>query len=148
LDNNFTYKAFDLGVFTQFSGSNYIYNGTKAGLRDQRFWNNHTQILDRWTLTNTSGTVPRIVYGDNVSNGSTLVISENVEKGDYLRIRNIALGYAFNKSLLRRIKVSSLRLYGQVQNAFRLTNYSGIDPEISSNGQSNTGTGVDRNSVG
>ncbi|MCP9757640.1 SusC/RagA family TonB-linked outer membrane protein [Lacihabitans sp. CCS-44] len=148
LDNNFTYKAFDLGIFTQFSGGNYIYNGTKAGLRDQRFWNNHTDILNRWTPTNKEGTVPRIVYGDNVSNGSALVISENVEKGDFLRIRNIALGYAFNKSLLNKIKVSNLRLYGQVQNALLLTKYTGIDPEISSNGQSNTGMGIDRNSVG
>ncbi|RZK93440.1 MAG: TonB-dependent receptor, partial [Hymenobacter sp.] len=32
LDNTFRYKAFDLGVFVQFSGGNYIYNGTKAGL--------------------------------------------------------------------------------------------------------------------
>ena len=88
------------------------------------------------------------MYSDNVSNGSALVISENVEKGDFLRIRNIALGYAFNKNLLNKIKVSNLRLYGQVQNAFLLTKYSGIDPEISSNGQINTGMGIDRNSVG
>jgi len=49
---------------------------------------------------------------------------------------------------LNKIKVSNLRLYGQVQNAFLLTKYTGIDPEISSNGQSNTSMGVDRNSVG
>src|SRR6478736_728614 len=41
-DNTFRYKGIDLGLFFQFSGGNYIYNGTKAGLRDQRFWNSHT----------------------------------------------------------------------------------------------------------
>ena len=148
LDNTFTFKDLDLSIFTQFSGGNYIYNGTQAGLRDQRFWNNHTAILDRWTPTNKTGTIPRIVYGDNVSNGSALVISENVEKGDFLRIRNVALGYTFNKGLLNKINISNLRVYGQVQNALLLTNYTGIDPEISSNGQSNTAMGVDRNSVG
>lgn len=148
LDNTFTYKSFDLGIFAQFSGGNYIYNGTKAGLRDQRFWNNHTEILDRWTPSNTNGSIPRVVYGDNVSNGSAMVISENVEKGNFVRIRNLSLGYSLKGALLDKIKASNLRIYVQAQNAFLFTKYSGIDPEISSNGQSNMGMGVDRNSVG
>ena len=148
LDNTFRYKGFDLGIFLQFSGGNYIYNGTKAGLRDQRFWNNHTDILNRWTPENKGGTIPRVVYGDNVSNGSALVISENIEKGDFMRVRNLSLGYTVDRNLLNKLKIASARIYGQVQNAFLLTNYTGIDPEISTNGNSNTGAGIDRNSVG
>lgn len=147
-DNTFRYKNFDLGVFIQFSGGNYIYNGTKSGLRDQRFWNNHTDVLNRWTPENTSGSIPRIVYGDNISNGSALVISENVEKGDFLRVKNISLGYSVPKTVLEKIKIANARIYAQVQNAALITGYSGIDPEISSNGNSTTGGGVDRNSVG
>lgn len=147
-DNTFRYKNFDLGVFFQFSGGNYIYNGTKAGLRDQRFWNNHTDVLDRWTPENTDGTIPRIVFGDNISNGSSFPISENVEKGDFVRLRNVSLGYSFNKDLLRKVRIQSLRVYAQVQNAFLLTKYTGFDPEVSTNGNSTTGIGVDRNSVG
>jgi TonB-linked SusC/RagA family outer membrane protein len=148
LDNTFKYKNFDLGIFVQFSGGNYIYNGTKAGLRDQRFWNNHTDVLDRWTPEHTNGTIPRVVYGDNVSNGSALVISENVEKGDFLRMRNMSFGYTIPKGLLDKLKVAHARVYAQVQNAFIITKYQGIDPEISSNGNSPTGAGVDRNSLG
>ena len=148
LDNTFRYKGFDLGVFVQFSGGNYIYNGTKAGLHDQRFWNNNVDILNRWTETNTNAEWPRVVYGDNVSNGSTIVMSSNVEKGDFARLRNVSLGYSFGQSLLTRASVANARIYVQVQNAALLTKYSGIDPEISSNGSSNTGSGVDRNSVG
>jgi len=148
LDNTFKYKNFDLGIFVQFSGGNYIYNGTKAGLRDQRFWNNHTDVLDRWTPEHTNGTIPRVVYGDNVSNGSALVISENVEKGDFLRMRNMSFGYTIPKGLLDKLKVAHARVYAQVQNAFIVTKYQGIDPEISSNGNSPTGAGVDRNSLG
>lgn len=147
-DNTFRYKNFEFGVFLQFSGGNYVYNGTKAGLRDQRFWNNHTDVLDRWTPENTSGSIPRIVFGDNVSNGSSFPISENVEKADFIRGRNIMLGYNFNKDLLSKAKIQSLRVYAQVQNAFLLTSYSGFDPEVSSNGNSTTGIGIDRNSVG
>jgi TonB-dependent starch-binding outer membrane protein SusC len=147
-DNNFSYKGFDLGIFIQFSGGNYIYNGTKAGLRDMRFWNNHTDVLDRWTPENPNGKIPRVVYGDNVTNGSAMIISENVEKGDFARLRNVSLGYTVPRAVLDKVKISSARIYAQVQNALLLTNYSGIDPEISTNGQSNTGAGVDRNSVG
>ncbi|AHJ96193.1 SusC/RagA family TonB-linked outer membrane protein [Hymenobacter swuensis] len=147
-DNTFRYKSFDLGVFIQFSGGNYIYNGTKAGLHDQRFWNNATDIKDRWTETNRNAEWPRVVYGDNVSNGSALVMSSNVEKGDFARLRNVSLGYNVASGLVNKLGVGSARLYVQVQNAALLTNYSGIDPEISTNGSNNTGAGVDRNSVG
>jgi TonB-linked SusC/RagA family outer membrane protein len=148
LDNTFRFKNFDLGVFIQYSGGNYIYNGTKSGLHDQRFWNNQTDILDRWTTDNTNTKWPRLVYGDNVSNGSTIVMSQNVEKGDFARLRNVSLGYTFTSELLNHVKLSNARVYVQVQNAALVTRYSGIDPEVSTNGANNTAPGVDRNSVG
>lgn len=147
LDNTFKYKAFDFGVFLQFSGGNYIYNGTKAGLRDQRAWNNHTDILNRWQKEGDVTSIPRLVFGDNISNGSSTPISENVEKGDFIRMRNISLGYTFKKGLLEKAKISSVRLYAQVQNAFIITGYTGADPEISTNRNSNIAPGVDRNST-
>jgi TonB-linked SusC/RagA family outer membrane protein len=147
-DNTFSYKNFDLGVFFQFSGGNYMYNGTKAGLRDQRFWNNHTDILNRWTPENPSGHIPRVVYGDNVSNGSALVISENIEKADFVRLRNVSLGYNLPVSLLSKVNIGSARFYVACQNALLFTKYTGIDPENSASGNSPTGAGVDRNSVG
>lgn len=150
LDNTFRYKGIDLGVFVQYSGGNYIYNGTKAGLHDQRFWNNRTDIKQRWTSASETPNAewPRLVYGDNVSNGSTIVMSQNVEKGDFIRLRNVSLGYTFASKALSSVKLSSARVYVQVQNAALITKYSGIDPEISVNGGSNLAPGVDRNSVG
>lgn len=147
-DNTFKYKGFDLGVFIMFSGGNYLYNGTQAGLRDMRFWNNHTDVLDRWTPENPEGTIPRVVYTDNISNGSSFPISENVEKGNFARLRNVSLGYTISRTVLDKINLSSARIYFQVQNAALLTKYSGIDPEISTNGNTNLAPGIDRNSVG
>jgi TonB-linked SusC/RagA family outer membrane protein len=153
-DNTFRYKGFDLGVFIQFSGGNYIYNGTNSGLHDQRFWNNKTDIMERWTSPSETPNAkyPRVVYGDNVSNGSALIMSANVEKGDFARLRNVQLGYSLSQSLLSTLKIASLRVYVQVQNAALVTKYSGIDPEISSNNTANasinSAAGVDRNSIG
>ena len=147
-DNTFRYGNFDLNFQLQYSGGNYIYNGTKAGLRDARFWNSHTDVLDRWTESNTAGSIPRVVYGDNISNGSAIPMSENVEKGDFMRLRNVTLGYSIPTSVFgEKVKISSLRVYANINNAFLLTGYSGTDPEVSSNGNSNQAPGVDRNSV-
>jgi hypothetical protein len=148
LDNTFTFKGFDLGIFIQYSGGNYIYNGTKAGLHDQRFWNNAADIKDHWTPTNRNVQYPAVVYGDNVSNGSALVMSSNIEKGDFVRLRNVMLGYTFKSDMLSRVKLATARVYVQAQNLALLTRYSGSDPEISTNGAQNTAPGVDRNSVG
>jgi TonB-linked SusC/RagA family outer membrane protein len=148
LDNTFRFKGIDLGIFFQYSGGNYIYNGTKSGLHDQRFWNNATDIKDRWTSENTSAEWPRLVFGDNVSNGSSIVMSQNVERGDFIRLRNVSLGYTFPSKLVNGLKLSNVRVYAQVQNAALFTKYSGIDPEISVNGGSNLAPGVDRNSIG
>lgn len=148
-DNTFTYRNFDLGVFVQFSGGNKVLNGTKAGVRDQRGYNSSTDILDRWTPDNKTGKLPRVVYGDNISNGgAALSISENIEKGDFARVRNISLGYRIDRGLLNKLNVASARVYAQVQNAFVFTNYTGYDPESSVNGNSNTQPGIDRNALG
>jgi TonB-dependent starch-binding outer membrane protein SusC len=146
-DNTFRFKNIDLNVQCNYSGGNYIYNGTKAGLRDQRFWNNHTDLLDRWTENNTDGTVPRVVFGDNVSNGSGLAMSENVEKGDFFRIRNITLGYNLPASLLNKAKIANIRVYANMNNWFLFTNYTGTDPEVSTNGNIARAPGIDRNTA-
>ncbi|GAA4444303.1 TonB-dependent receptor [Pontibacter saemangeumensis] len=145
--NTFKYGNVDLGLNFTYSGGNYIYNGTKAGLRDQRFWNNHTDVLERWTPEEKSTAFPRVVFGDNVSNGSAFVISENVEKADFLKLQTATLGYKIPTALVSKAGISSLRLYTSVFNAFVLTDYTGADPEISTNGNSNTTPGVERNSV-
>ncbi|AFK04192.1 TonB-dependent receptor plug [Emticicia oligotrophica DSM 17448] len=146
-DNNFGYKKFDLSVSLIYAAGFYVYNGTKAGLHDQRFWNNASDILDRWTETNTGGSWPRVVYGDNISNGSSFPISNNVEKGDFIKCRNIALGYNLPTTVINKIKMTNARVFGQVTNAFMLTKYTGTDPETSSNGNSNLAPGIDRNSI-
>jgi TonB-dependent starch-binding outer membrane protein SusC len=154
LNNTFKYKGFDLSIFLQYSGGNKIYNGTKAGLLDQRMWNNSTEVLQRWTTLGQVTTVPRVVYTDNVSNGSAFAITRNVESGDFLRFRNIILAYNFRDlPFIQRAGLNNVRLYAQVQNAFIITKYTGSDPEVSTSGAAqgfqatNLAPGVDRNST-
>src|SRR5690606_6288575 len=60
-------------------------------------------------------------------------VSRFLENGNFLRAQNIALGYTFPKNLTDRINIRSLRIYAQVQNAFVITSYTGVDPEVSQN---------------
>ncbi|MCC8094657.1 MAG: hypothetical protein LIP05_04420 [Tannerellaceae bacterium] len=148
--NNFTFKRFDLNVFFQFSGGNYILNGTKSTSSDMWFWNNTIDVLkNHWTESNRNAIYAKPVYGDNVSNGSANSISDWVEKGDYLRLKNISLGYTFDtQKWSSKLGISVLRLYAQAQNLFVITGYSGLDPEVNSNVQSpGLAGGVDKNTI-
>jgi TonB-linked SusC/RagA family outer membrane protein len=145
-NNNFMYKSFDLALNFTYSGGNYIYNGSKAGLRDQRVWNNSVDVLNSWKNPGDKTDVPKAIYGDNVSNGSAFLISDNVEKGDFLRLQNVTLGYKL-PNIFGKSGLSSVRIYGQVNNAFLLTKYTGVDPEISTNGNNNLSSGVERNVI-
>lgn len=148
VDNDFTYKNINLNLGLTYAFSFYVYNGSKAGLRDQRFWNNSVEVYETaWKAPGDVTDIPRPVYGDNVSNGSTMPASQNVERGDYVKVRNLGLGYTLNNQFLNTIGVSSLRVTAQVFNLFVITGYTGSDPEISSNGNSNTAPGIDRNTV-
>ncbi len=146
-NNSFQYKAFDATLNFTFSGGNYIYNGTRAGLRDQRIWNNSVDMLDAWTPTNTNSDIPRAIYGDNISNGSAFAIQDNIEKGDFFRLQTASLGYRLPTTIFGNSGISSLRIYASVNNAFIITKYTGVDPEISSNGDGNLNSGVERNSI-
>ena len=148
--NNFKYKGFDLALFFQFSGGNKIYNGTKASTSDMRYWNNSKDVYNNyWTEGRADAKYPKPIYGDNYSNGSALPISDLVESGNYLRLKNVSLGYTFNtKSWSKRVGISALRLYVQAQNLFVITSYSGMDPETLTNVESATlAGGTDKNTL-
>lgn len=146
-ENTFRFKGFELTALLTYQFGNWIYYGTQAGLRDQRFWNNETAILRRWQKAGDITDIPRPVFGDNVSNGSSFPLDINVFKGDFVKLRTLTLGYNLPKSLLEKIKITGARFYINGNNLLILTKYPGPDPEVSSNGNGTTNFGVDRNTV-
>lgn len=148
-NNTFQYGNFDAGLNFTFSGGNYIYNGSRAGMLDQRIWNNTVEVLNAWKNPGDQTNIPRTVYGDNVSNGSSFAIDANVEKGDFLRLQAATLGYKLTPQLFGSSSTSwnSIRVYVSSNNLFLWTKYTGVDPEISTNGNSNLASGVERNSI-
>jgi len=148
ITNNFTFGSFDASVGITYALGFYIYNGSQAGLRDQRTWNNEVEVYETaWRNPGDITNIPRPVFGDNISNGGRMVISENVERGDFLKVRNVTLGYTLPASLVRHIGMTRLRVYVQGFNLLTITGYTGSDPEISSMGDTNLAPGVDRNTI-
>ncbi len=146
-DNTFKVKNFDINVLLTYQLGFYVYYGSNAGLHDQRFWNNHIDVLTAWSKPGDVTTVPRPVYGDNVSNGSALPMSYNAFKGDFMKVKNVTLAYNVPSNLLTKAKIASARLYVSGQNLAIITKYPGPDPEVSSNGTSNSSQGIDRNTI-
>lgn len=137
LNNTIKYKNFDLGIQLNFVQGNLLYNGTRATNSDQRYFNNGEFILDRWTHEGQVTEIQKLQYGDNVSAGFSFSATSKVEKGDYIKLKNIRLGYHIpcNENTILKY-FSSLYVYAQGSNVYTLTHYRGSDPEVSINGNS------------
>ncbi|QDK81090.1 SusC/RagA family TonB-linked outer membrane protein [Spirosoma sp. KCTC 42546] len=146
LNNNLTYGHFDLAVGIIFSGGNKLYNGTRATISDQRYFNNGTFILNRWTTPGQMTDIPKLVWGDSFTGGFSSANTTNVEDGSFAKLKNISLGYRVPVQQLGISKfISSARAYVQASNIYTITKYTGSDPEISINGNS-INSGKDQNS--
>lgn len=146
-NNTFIYKGFDLNVFLTFSGGNKVYNVTRQeGLNNQYFANAGKELLDRWTSPGQVTDVPKLYFGataDNFINQVGHLNSRFLENGSFLRAQNIALGYSVPSRVLSNIRANNLRLFVQVQNAFVITNYTGVDPEVMTSVTTNVNASLD-----
>ncbi|HYK77476.1 MAG TPA: TonB-dependent receptor [Daejeonella sp.] len=144
-DNTFTYKNLDLNLGFVYQGGNYIYNSSRSGMLTNYFQNNFSEILNRWTTPGQKTDIPRLYSADNTANQAS---TRFLEKGDFLRLRTIGLGYRLNNVWTERMGISNVKLTAQVYNAFVLTKYSGVDPEVNSNrNNTNIATGYDNRAV-
>ncbi|MGB0977157.1 MAG: hypothetical protein ACPGSG_09255, partial [Prolixibacteraceae bacterium] len=85
--------------------------------------------LDYWTPTNTDTNIPRPVQDDT---NNSRISDRYIENGSYLRLKSLQFGYTFPKSMLESVNIEKLRVYVSGQNLFTITDYTGYDPETSS----------------
>ena len=141
LSNDVRYKNFDFNIFVQFSADFYVYNATKASLlSNSNIRNKSVEILNSWTTPGVDASSQKLFYGDATSTQSS---TRWLERGDFIRGKSISLGYTIPKTIVKKLDLSRIRIYAQVQNAFTITSYSGIDPEANNGGNVNIGGGVD-----
>lgn len=124
---NMDYKGFDFMMFAQGVAGNKIFQGLRR--LDILTSNYSTKALSRWTGEGTSNDYPRLTDTDPNKNFSRMS-DFYLEKGDYLRLKVVQLGYSLPSQLFNRFGVSRLRLYVTAENLLTLTKYTGYDPEV------------------
>lgn len=132
LNINMTYKDFDLTMFFQGVAGNEIFNQMKYTYYFDYSNNCVTDVLNAWSETNKNTNIP-IMKTENTNGGNSLPSEFYVENGAYFRCKNFQIGYTLPKKCLDKMGFNNLRFYVGVQNLFTITDYSGYDPEVSSN---------------
>ena len=156
LNQQFTYKQWDVSVFVNFSVGNDIYNANKIEFTNG-YTNNANMLAimeGRWKVVTATGQTAQFVNSANQvvgiapdqlaalnanatiwqplkSTGAFYPSSWAIEDGSFLRLNNVTIGYSLPVKNLVGLKMSKLRFYVTSNNLAVFTNYSGYDPEVS-----------------
>ncbi len=148
LNNSISYKKFDLNIFLTGNYGNKVFNqmrmtgeypGTSFGYL--KALNNYARLalidpdkpatdINNVYVSNPDTDIPGI-RNDN-TNGNNRASDKYVEDGSFIRFKTISLGYTLPDRLLEKAHIHALRVYVNVSNAFLITKYKGMDPEIGS----------------
>jgi len=140
--NEFSYKNFDANIVFAGSYGNDIMSRVLEWTENiDGVFNMTKEMSERWRSPENpgNGNVPR------TRSGTTELYRYNnsrwIEDGSYIMAKNITFGYTLPLNNLKQIK--NARLFISLQNAFFLSKYSGMNPEVSRNGLSGLRQGVD-----
>ncbi|MHC0441530.1 SusC/RagA family TonB-linked outer membrane protein [Flavobacterium sp. 3-210] len=128
LTNTMNYKNFDFNFTFQGEWGASIYNsaGIYMSTAADYFDNQTADQLNRWQNPGDITNVPQARFGG--SNG-TQESTRYLDKADFIRLRNVTLGYSLPKETVNKAGMSSLRIYFTAVNLLTFTNYEGTDPE-------------------
>lgn len=118
------YKGFDFSLVA----SGVTGNDIVQSYRNQasQYGNYTTAVLDRWHGEGSSNTRPRVTDDNrNYTTFSDLYL----QKGDYLRISNVTVGYDLSR-IVKKSYLKKVRIYASALNLYTFTKYDGMDPEI------------------
>ncbi len=128
LTNTINYKGIDFSFTFQGEWGASIYNaaGQYQSTAADYFDNQTTDQLNRWQNPGDITNVPQArLYGSNGTGASTRYL----DKSDFVRLRNLTIGYTLPKTTLKDAGISSVRFYATGVNLLTFTNYTGYDPE-------------------
>ncbi|MDO9374000.1 MAG: TonB-dependent receptor [Ferruginibacter sp.] len=133
VSNSFNYKGFDLSVLLTFSYGGQFYDGNYASImhRGSAGTAIHTDILQRWQKPGDVTNVPRLQNAIANQEGAS---SRWLVDGSWANIKNVTLSYTLPKTIVNRLHVGGLQVFGNVDNAWLFTAKKGMDPQREFNG--------------
>lgn len=133
LINTFNYKNFDLTFDMQFMyGNDVLFRSMHSAEDRQGIANSFATVLNAWTPENQNTSIAQ--WRPIPAGYDTFNDSHRVKDADFIRGRNLLLGYTFSPGVTEKLHLNRLRLYASMQNFFLLTEYEGYDPEVSTSG--------------
>lgn len=119
----------DLTVFMNYAAGYWVNNGLLRYQNAYNVWGNMgvDYYKNYWTMDRPSNKYPAPHIGATYSNGDGT--DANYQRGDYLRLKNLELGYSLPNRLMDKINITSLRFSISVQNLATLTRFTGYDIE-------------------
>ncbi|MFS4418528.1 SusC/RagA family TonB-linked outer membrane protein [Maribacter sp. 2307ULW6-5] len=137
---NAQYKNIDFSTLFQGVSGVDIFSLVYRNLNDDAGGGGNNRLpdaLNAWSGEGSTNTFPRISFNDPADNYR--VSDRYIFDGDYLRLRNIELGYTFPETIVESLGMRRFRFYVAAQNLFTLTNYFSFDPEVGQNTRSGGG---------
>ncbi|MBA4141373.1 MAG: TonB-dependent receptor, partial [Segetibacter sp.] len=135
------YKGFDVGMLLQGVAGVSNYMNSYAGIAFNNFGSiQKWQMDERWTAANPrrDAGYPRLELVTNAGTPNTLLSSFWVLNGSYLRGKNVQVGYTLPGSIIKRMGITSVRIYASGENLFLISNYrKGWDPEVGTDASPN-----------
>jgi TonB-linked SusC/RagA family outer membrane protein len=145
LSLNASYKNFDVALFFNGVQGNDLYDANRyftdfstfAGARS-------TRLLNAWSPTNTSSLIPSPY--NNAAEIEYASSSYYIQNGSFFRMKNLQIGYSLpaQKIFGSKLGINKFRIYASATNLFTITDYTGLDPEVSQETSTFSAPGVDR----
>ena len=127
---NFQHKGWFLDTLFSFQQGGYSYDNLYSWVMNPAYAginiNVSSDLLNAWTPNNTNTDVPALRANNAGREGSS---DRFLYKTDFIRLKNVSLGYSFTKSQLGNLPVRGIKLFVQAENLYTWTDWKGFDPE-------------------
>jgi hypothetical protein len=140
-NTSLSYKGFNLSAFFEFKTGNYVYIGEMRYLNadgNQMTMNQVSSAANYWEFPGDTGVNPKPVAG-NASNSYNISSTRWMQRGDYLRIKDVTFSYNLPEKLLKSIGMKAVRLYVSALNPYTFHDVYWWDPE---RGEEGMGFGI------
>ncbi|SDG41833.1 SusC/RagA family TonB-linked outer membrane protein [Psychroflexus sediminis] len=125
---NIKYKNWTLNTLFTYQAEYFRFNNQSFFQENPNFanFNLSNKMLTMWQQPGDITEIQNFRYNREFS-------SKDIEDASFIRWRNVTLAYNFSQESLENIGISNLRVYGQAQNLYTWTKFTGFDPEDDNN---------------
>ncbi len=136
-NTTFAWKGLSLSAFFEYRAGNYILpmNESRYMMSDgaQMSMNQMADALNYWKNPGDVGVNPKPVAG-NASNSNDFTIDRWLQRGDYVRLKDVTLSYSLPQVALQKLHIKGLRIYVSGLNLYTFSDVTAFDPEAGTTG--------------